>query len=95
MPTIQVQQARHRDDVSRLLWLPRRDVLAGMGGAAAGLLAGYPGLASSAAVDTTTLGENCPMGDKVNDKVVSCTDPNTKFPCPLRPPPSTSSRSRR
>ncbi|KAF8662496.1 hypothetical protein HU200_056086 [Digitaria exilis] len=74
------------DDGSRLLWLPRRDILTGMGGAAAGLLAGYPGLASSAALDTTTLGEKCPMGDKVNDKVVSCTDPNTKFPCPQPTP---------
>ncbi|OEL36751.1 Polyphenol oxidase, chloroplastic [Dichanthelium oligosanthes] len=58
-----------------LLWLPRRDVLTGLGGVAAGL-AGFPGLASAA--------DEC-QGEKINSKIVQCTDPNTGFPCP---PPS-------
>ncbi|PUZ50424.1 hypothetical protein GQ55_6G058000 [Panicum hallii var. hallii] len=57
------------------LWLPRRDVLSALTGVAAGL-AGYQGLASAAGED------KCPRGDKVTDKLVQCTDPNTNFPCP-------------
>ncbi|WVZ94653.1 hypothetical protein U9M48_040519 [Paspalum notatum var. saurae] len=62
-----------------LLWLPRREVLTGLTGVAAGLV-GYPGLAS--AEDT------CLKGDKVTEKIVECTDPaGGKIPCP---PTSTS-----
>ncbi|KAF8662495.1 hypothetical protein HU200_056085 [Digitaria exilis] len=68
------------DDDSRLLWLPRRDVLTGV---AAGLTGYYPNLAA-AALATTTM-DSCPRGDKVNDKVVECTDPNKGFPCPPSP----------
>ncbi|PUZ50422.1 hypothetical protein GQ55_6G057800 [Panicum hallii var. hallii] len=62
-----------------LLWLPRRDVLAGLGGVAAGL-AGYPDLASLALEANPV--ESCRRGDKVTDKLVECSDPNRSFPCP-------------
>ncbi|WVZ94655.1 hypothetical protein U9M48_040521 [Paspalum notatum var. saurae] len=57
-----------------LLWLPRREVLSGLTGVAAGLV-GYSGLASAEVT--------CPKGDKVTDTVVGCTDPaGGKIPCP-------------
>ncbi|KAL6658897.1 hypothetical protein ACP70R_002937 [Stipagrostis hirtigluma subsp. patula] len=67
------------DDSSRLLWLPRRDVLAGLTGAAAGLAASsYPDLA--AAAPQAVLEESCRRGDKVSDKLLECTD--NGLPCP-------------
>ncbi|OEL36750.1 Polyphenol oxidase II, chloroplastic, partial [Dichanthelium oligosanthes] len=58
------------------LWLPRRDMLSALSGVAAGL-AGYQGLASAAV-------EGCLRGDKVDEKLVRCTDtdPKTGLPCP-------------
>ncbi|WVZ94654.1 hypothetical protein U9M48_040520 [Paspalum notatum var. saurae] len=70
-------RATARDD-DGLLWLPRREVLSGLTGVAAGLV-GYPGLASAEVT--------CPKGDMVNEKVVECTDPaGGKIPCPPTKP---------
>ncbi|RLN05189.1 uncharacterized protein C2845_PM13G05290 [Panicum miliaceum] len=60
-----------------LLWLPRRDVLAGLGGVAAGL-AGYPDLASLALEANPV--ESCRRGDMVTEKLVECSDRG--LPCP-------------
>ncbi|PAN33959.1 hypothetical protein PAHAL_6G060200 [Panicum hallii] len=79
--TVWCRAAGRRDD-DGLLWLPRRDVLTSLGGVAAGLV-GYPGLASGALEANPV--ESCRRGDKVNDKLVECTDPNREYPCP---PPS-------
>jgi polyphenol oxidase len=68
------------DDVdSRLLWLPRRGVLTGLSGVAAGFV-GYPDLASIALEANPV--ESCRRGEKVTDKLVECSDPNRGFPCP-------------
>ena len=80
--TVWCRAAGGRDD-DGLLWLPRRDMLSTLGGVAAGLV-GYPGLASGAAVEANPV-ESCRKGDKVNENLVKCTDPNREFPCP---PPS-------
>uniref|UniRef100_A0A0A9E1F3 Uncharacterized protein n=1 Tax=Arundo donax TaxID=35708 RepID=A0A0A9E1F3_ARUDO len=60
-----------------LLWLPRRDLLAGLTGVAAGLSA-YPDL--SAAAPQVVLEESCRRGEKVSDKFLECTDRG--LPCP-------------
>ncbi|EES13482.1 polyphenol oxidase II, chloroplastic [Sorghum bicolor] len=71
------------DDVdSRLLWLPRRQVLTGLSGVAAGFV-GYPDdLASIALALEANPVESCRRGEKVTDKIVECSDPNRGFPCP-------------
>ncbi|KAG2577243.1 aureusidin synthase-like [Panicum virgatum] len=63
-----------------LLWLPRRDVLAGLGGGVAAGLVGYPDLASIALEASPA--ESCRRGDKVTDKLVECSDPDRGSPCP-------------
>ncbi|OEL13913.1 (+)-larreatricin hydroxylase, chloroplastic [Dichanthelium oligosanthes] len=66
-----------RDD--GLLWLPRREMLTGLSGVAAGLV-GYPDLAAIALEANPV--ESCRRGEKVNEKLVECSDPNRNFPCP-------------
>ncbi|KAL6659429.1 hypothetical protein ACP70R_003469 [Stipagrostis hirtigluma subsp. patula] len=65
------------DDDSRLLWLPRRDVLAGLTGVAAGLTA-YPGLGLA---DLAKVYE-CRKGDsKVSAELLGCVT-RGGLPCP-------------
>jgi polyphenol oxidase len=71
-----------RGDNDGLLWLPRRDVmLSGLSGVAAGL-AWYPGLASGADSSSSP----CTTADKVNEKILQCTDTSKQKPCPLVSP---------
>jgi len=71
-----------RGDDDGLLWLPRRDVmLSGLSGVAAGL-AWYPGLASGADSSSSP----CTTADKVNEKILQCTDTSAQKPCPLVSP---------
>lgn len=79
---------RGDDEDSRLLWLPRREVLTGLGGVAASFV-GYPDLASIALEANPV--ESCRRGEKVTEKLVECSDPNRDFPCP----PAWTSRRRR
>jgi len=64
-------------DDGGLLWLPRREILTGLGGVAAGLV-GYQSLASVA--NGAELKEQCAKGDQVNDTLVECMD--RTIPCP-------------
>jgi len=64
-----------RASAGGLLWLPRRHVLAGLGGVAA-----YPDLASIALEASPV--DTCRRGDKVTDKLVECSDPTRGPPCP-------------
>ncbi|AQK50299.1 Polyphenol oxidase chloroplastic [Zea mays] len=79
--TLQCRASGRRgdDEDSRLLWLPRREVLTGLGGVAASFV-GYPDLASIALEANPV--ESCRRGEKVTEKLVECSDPNRDFPCP-------------
>ena len=77
--TVWCRAAGGRDD-DGLLWLPRRDVLTSLSGLGAAGLVGYPGLASGA-LEVKPV-ESCRRGDKVNENLVECTDPNREYPCP-------------
>ncbi|KAF8662492.1 hypothetical protein HU200_056082 [Digitaria exilis] len=71
---------RSSDD---LLWLPRREILTGLGGVAAGLV-GYQSFVSSVAnAAEEVAGEKCTKPDPVTDSLIGCMDPTT--PCPPKP----------
>nr|CAB3480248.1 unnamed protein product [Digitaria exilis] len=66
--------------VDDLLWLPRREILTGLGGVAASLV-GYQSFVSSVAnAEEVIIKEPCAGADPVNEHLIKCMDPT--IPCP-------------